>query len=44
MTKIVSFKRAKEKLEKDRRKPKKLYECKWNSRQQRLESVSFNEE
>ena len=44
MTKIVPFKRAREELEKKRRKPRKLYECKWNASKQRLEPVSFEKE
>ena len=44
MTKILSFKKEKTELENDGRKPQKVYECKWNAKKQRLESVSFKEE
>ena len=43
MTKILSFKKEKNKIEEEGRKPQKIYECKWNSKKQRLESVSFKE-
>ena len=44
MTKILSFKKEKNKIEKEGRKPQKIYECKWNAEKQRLESVSFKKE
>ncbi len=44
MMRIIPFKQAKEKLDKGRRKSKKLYECKWNAEKQRLETVSFNDD
>jgi len=44
MTKILSFKKEKDKIEKEGRKPQKIYECKWNAEKQRLESVSFKKE
>ena len=43
MAKILSFKKEKNKIEEEGRKPQKIYECKWNSKKQRLESVSFKE-
>lgn len=44
MTKILSFKKEKNNIEEEGRKPQKIYECKWNSKKQRLESVYFKKE